>query len=254
MLVGRIVSNKKYGRRIEDIAHARCDVQLSRKRSHESGEIRRAMVIEVVGLQHHTCKFRKQIILFIGCAVRAYYANCLATFFVADFRKMFPDQLESFFPGGWCKTSFLPNQRLLETLCAVGEIECIASLDAQEIAVDAAFIAVIAADDLHASITSAHAQGGFTTVATMCADGAHMLHLPWPGLIAVCARSQSADRTDVNAHAALFALQMIFLIGSNDRDHTPVLHTQSPDIHAFTADTHAPVAQNAAWPIEINHR
>ena len=99
----------------------------------------------------------------------------------------------------------------------VGEVEGVASLDAQEVAVDAALVAIVAAHNLHAGIGAAHAQRGLAAVAAMRADGADVLHLPRPRLVAISAGGERADRADVDAHAALFALQMVFFIGRDDR-------------------------------------
>src|SRR5208283_851606 len=89
---------------------------------------------------------------------------------------------------------------------------------------------------------------------TMRADGADVLHLPWPSLVAVCARGKCADGADVNAHAALFALEVVFFIRRDDRARSAVVNAQSPDIHALSADADAAVAQNASRTVEIHHR
>ena len=101
---------------------------------------------------------------------------------------------------------------------------------------------------------AAHAQSGLASIAAMRADGAHVLHLPRPRLVAIRARGERADRADVDAHAALFALQMIFFIRSNDRTHAAVLHAERPHVHALAAYAHAAIAKNAARPVEEHHR
>src|SRR5271154_3322613 len=136
----------------------------------------------------------------------------------------------------------------------VGEIESVAAFHAQEIAVDAALVAVVAAHNFHAGIGAAHAQSRLAAVSTVGAGSAHMLHLPWPRLVAIGTGSQRAYRADINAHAALFAFEMVFFIGGNDGTHAAVLHPQRPHVHAFATDAYAAKAQNAARPVEINHR
>src|ERR1019366_4706629 len=99
--------------------------------------------------------------------------------------------------------------RRAEALAVVGEVESIAALDAEEIAVDAALVAIVAAHDFHAGIGAAHAESGLAAVAAMSADGADVLHFPRTRLVAIRSRSQRPDRTDVDAHAALFAFEVI---------------------------------------------
>src|SRR6266853_5376935 len=135
----------------------------------------------------------------------------------------------------------------------VREIEGISPLHAKEITVDAALIAIISAYNLRARLAGPHSQSGFTAIAAVSADRAHVIHLPRPGLITISPRGERAHRTDVDAHAALFAVQMIFLIGRNDRTDAAILHAQRPNVHALAADAHAAVAQNAARAIEINY-
>src|ERR1019366_6028520 len=115
-------------------------------------------------------------------------------------------------------------------------------------------LAVVAAHDLHAGVSAADAQRGFAAVAAMRADGADVFHLPGPGLVAIGTRGERADRADVNAHAALFALQMIFLVGRDDRAGAPVLDPQRPDVHAFAANPNAAIAQDATRTVEVHHR
>src|SRR5262249_48949512 len=81
-----------------------------------------------------------------------------------------------------------------------------------------------------------------------------MFHLPGAGFVAVSSRSESADGADIDAHPALFALEVIFPVRNDSGTHATVLDSQSPNIHAFAANTHAAVAQDAAGPIEIHYR
>src|SRR5258707_1211742 len=88
----------------------------------------------------------------------------------------------------------------------------------------------------------------------MGTDRAHVVHLPRTRLVTISARGERADRADVDAHPALFAVEMIFLVRRDDRTDAAILHSKRPDIHAFTADTHAAVTQDAARTVEIHHR
>src|ERR1700692_4231341 len=122
------------------------------------------------------------------------------------------------------------------------EIECVAAFDAQEFAVDTRMIPVVPANNL----VVAHAQRGLTPVRTVSADGADVLHLPRPRLIAISAAGERADRADVDAHAALIALQVILVIRRNLRVDAAVDDSQRADSHAFIANSHAAEAENAA--------
>src|SRR5580658_4634211 len=140
----------------------------------------------------------------------------------------------------------------------MGKVESVTALDAEEIAVDPALVAVVATDNLHASFRAAHAQRGLASVPAVSADRAHVLHFPRARFVAIGAGGERADRTDVDTHAALFAVEMVVLIGradirSNDRTDAAVLHAERPNIHAFTADAHAAIAQNAARAVEVHH-
>ena len=174
--------------------------------------------------------------------------------FVANFSKPFADQFKSFFPSRSRQFAVLANQRLGKAFFMMRKIECIAALDAQEIAINPALVAVVTADNLRASVALAHAQRGLTPVPAMGADRADVVHFPRTRFVTVRARGERADRADVDAHPALFAVQMIFLIGSDDRTDAAILDAQRPNIHAFAADAHAAVAKDAARTVEINHR
>src|SRR4051812_43518855 len=108
----------------------------------------------------------------------------------------------------------------------IHEIKGVASFNAQEVAVDSALIPVIATHDLHACLGGAYSQSGLTAIAAVGARSGNVLHLPGTGFIAVSAGGQRAHRADIDAHAALFALQMVFAIRSDYRVRTTVLHAQ----------------------------
>ena len=211
-------------------------------------------MIDIIRLQHHARELREQISFFVRGASRADHADRRSAILVANLGELLPDQLKRFFPGGRSQLAILANQRLRQPLFMIREIEGVAALDAEKISVDAALVAVVAAHNLHAGIGAPHAQRGLAAVAAVRADGADVLHLPRPRLVAIRAGGERADRADVDAHAALFALQMIFFIGRDDRTHAAVLHAQRPNVHALAADAHAAVAQNAARPVEEHHR
>src|SRR5207248_5522 len=126
------------------------------------------------------------------------------------------NQLQSFFPARFLQALASANQRTRQALITVCEVEGVTTLDAEEVAVDPALVAIIAAHDLQAGFMAAHTQRGLAAVAAVRAGGAHVLHLPRARLVAISARGQCAHRTNINAHAAFFALQMIFLVGRDN--------------------------------------
>src|SRR5581483_4463874 len=71
---------------------------------------------------------------------------------------------------------------------------------------------------------------------------------------AVSTRRESADRADVDAHAAFFALEMVFFVGSDERSNAAILDAESPDVHPFAADTHAAIAEDAARAVKEDDR
>src|SRR5580693_3919773 len=130
------------------------------------------------------------------------------------------------------------------------EIECVAALDAQKLAVDAAAIAIIAANNL--SVT--HAERGLASIRAVRADSADVLHLPRTRLVAITTTGQRADGANVDAGAAFIAFQMIVMVGKDFRNRAAVRHAQRAHTHAFVTYAHAAVAQDAARRIKKYHR
>src|SRR5690242_8417343 len=91
---------------------------------------------------------------------------------------------------------------LADAVFVRGEIEPEASLYAEKILVDAGEVAIVGAHDF----VIAHAEGDLAAVGAVRASGGDVLHLPGARLVAIGAAGEGADGTNVNAHAALFAL------------------------------------------------
>ena len=144
----------------------------------------------------------------------------------------------------------------------VGEIERITALIAQEVAIDAALVAVVAAHDLGTFVGGTHTEGCLAAVAAVRADRRDVIHLPGPGLVAIGTGGQRADRANIDTHAALFAVQARQVVrrklggnvGSNDGSGSAVLDAKCEHVHAFAAHAHAAVAKNAAWAIKEDDR
>src|SRR5580693_3337118 len=117
----------------------------------------------------------------------------------------------------------------------MGEIERIPSLDAQELAVYAGTVAVIAADNL----VVPHPEGRLAAIGTMCANRAHVLHFPRPRLIPVRAAGQRPDRANIDTLAAFVAVEMVAFIRRNQRNRAAIDYAQRPHTHAFIARPHA---------------
>src|SRR5271165_2519753 len=77
-------------------------------------------------------------------------------------------------------------------------------------------------------------------------------HFPRARFVAIGAAGERADRADVDAHAALFAIQMVLAVRDDDRLRAASAHTERLDVHAFVAHAHAAETQNAARRIVIN--
>src|ERR1035437_8342952 len=211
-------------------------------------------MVDVIRLEYDAGKLRKQIIFFVGGAIRPNHADRASAIAIANFAKPFSDQLKSFFPSRRCQLAVLANQRLGEALFVMREVESVAALDAEEIVIDPALVAIVAADDFHAGVATADAQCGLASVPAVGADRAHMVHFPRTRLVAVSPGSKRAHRANVDAHAALLAVEMVFLIACDDRTDAAVLLAERPNVHAFAADAHTALAQNAARTVEVHHR
>jgi hypothetical protein len=80
-----------------------------------------------------------------------------------------------------------------------------------------------------------------------------MRHLPGPGFVPISAGGKRTDGTNVDAHAALLALEVILLVRSNNATRTAVLDAERPDIHALAADADTAVAEDAPRAIEKDY-
>src|SRR6266700_4508649 len=134
----------------------------------------------------------------------------------------------------------------------IGEVESVTSLDAQKIAIDAAFVAIVAAHDFHACVGPANTQRGLAAVCAMCAGGADVLHFPRACLVAIRARGQRAYRTNINAHSALFAIEVVLHVRHDSRTGAAVLNSECPNNHTLAADANAAITQNAARAIKVH--
>src|SRR5664279_3085938 len=201
------------------------------------------MVVNVVGAQNQPRELLQQVIFFVAGAVGANHADSGGAVAGQHLLELRCDQLQCLLPSRRNEFAFVLDEWLLDAVAAVGEVEGVPPLDAEEVAIDAALVAVVAAHNLHAGVGAADAQRGLAAVSAMGADGADVLHLPRTRLVPISARGERADRADVDAHAALFALQMIFFIRRDNQAGTAILNAQRPDVHALAANPNAAIAQ-----------
>src|SRR5579871_250846 len=199
------------------------------------------MVVDVVGVQHFAREFLQIKILFVGGVVGTNYPEA------APIRQrqveLLGDRLQGLRPGNLFQLAIYAHHGGLQPFRMVVEIERVSSLDAQELAVDPGVIAIIAADDAIVART----ESGLAAVATMSADGADVRHLPGPRLVAIDPAGQRAHRADVDAGAALIALQVVSLIRSDLRKHATIDDAERAHPQALVADANAAETQDAAW-------
>ena len=87
------------------------------------------------------------------------------------------------------------------------------------------------------------------------ADGGDVVHLPGAGLVAIAAAGERADRADVDAHAALLAVEVVACrVGGDDGADAAILDAERPDVHAFAAHADAAIAEDAARAVEVDRR
>ena len=160
---------------------------------------------------------------------------------VANFFELAGGEADRVLPGGGFELACaVADERLREAIGALDEVEAEAALGAEEVAVDAALVAVVGADDLGAVVGLAHAERDFAAVGAVGADGGDVVHLPGARFVAIAAAGERAHRADVDAHAALLAVELVAPVFSNQlgtmTESTPRLwmpsaHTSMPSPH-----------------------
>ena len=186
MLLGGIVAQQQDGRRGHGIAQRSGAVLLSRDRAGEGGVVGGAVMIDVVGSQHRPGQLLQQVVFLVGGAVGADDADGAAAPALANFAQLGACVLQRLLPTDFGELAVrLAQQRLGQAVGVVGKVKGVASLDAQEVAVDAALVAVVAAQNLRAVIDAAHAQGGLASVPAVGADGGDVIHLPGAGFVTI---------------------------------------------------------------------
>ncbi len=155
---------------------------------------------------------------------------------------------QGIFPAGGHKLAVAAHERQLQALRVPREIKSEAALHAKEILVESGEIAIIGAQNF----VVAHAQRGLAAVRAVRADRGDVGHFPRARLVAVRAAGERADGADVDAHAALFAVQMILAVRNDHRLRAARAHAERFDVHALVAHAHAAETQNASRRVVIN--
>jgi hypothetical protein len=179
-----------------------------------------AVVVDVVGADDGAGELLEEVIFLVGGAVGADDADAVGTLGVAQLAEACAGEGECLFPGDWLEAAVgLAEQWGREALDAVGEVEAVAAFVAEEVAVHAALVAVVAANDFGAVGDGADTEGGLAAIAAMGADGGDVVHLPGAGFIAIGTRGESSYGAGVDAHAALLAVERGHAVGRfADRD------------------------------------
>src|SRR5436309_2211247 len=80
-----------------------------------------------------------------------------------------------------------------------------------------------------------------------------MVHFPWAGFVAIDAGRQRADGTDVNARAALIALEMITVRRRDLANHAAIDDAERTYSVSLAADANTAVAQDTARGVEEDY-
>src|SRR5262249_45820373 len=137
----------------------------------QTGVVGSAMVVDVIGAEGLPREALKEIVLFVGSAIRSDETNGIGTVEIADALELRCNGLCGFFPGGGIELVAFAHHRLLDSLGMMGEVEAEAAFDAEEVLVDAGEVTIVGAQDL----VIAHAEGSLAAVRTMRADRRHVL-------------------------------------------------------------------------------
>src|SRR4029077_16111692 len=113
-------------------------------------------------------------------------ADRCAALSVANFFQPGCCETESMFPGGGLKLAQrITDERLGESLGAVNEVESKATLGAEEVTVDSAFVAIVGANNFRAVVGLSNSQCHFASVGAVRANGGDVVHFPRTRLVAI---------------------------------------------------------------------
>src|SRR5436190_4242556 len=128
------------------------------------------MVVDILGAEALPGELLQEVILFVGGVIRSDDAELAAA--RVNLGELRRNRLECFGPGDRLKRFAGTQHGRLQAFRMLDEIESVAALDAQKLAVDAAGIAIVPAHDLVVAATESSA----AAVAAMGADGPDVVH------------------------------------------------------------------------------
>src|SRR5262245_24752950 len=204
-----IIGDDEHGLHAVEIGSGRERVALTAQSVKERNDVARAVMIDVVGVETLTHQLLQIVILFVGGATRSDDSEFATT--ILHFAKPLRNGGERVRPRNGHEVAIDAEERRLQALRVVIKVERVAALDAEEVAVDAGVVTIVAADDL----VVADAECGAASVGAVRANRADVLHFPGAGLIAVSAAGERADGADIYAHAAFVALEMVAAVRRN---------------------------------------
>jgi hypothetical protein len=157
MLLREVAGDDQHGFRGVEIFEGGKLAGLAAQRVDQRNNVAGAVVIDAVGAQRRAGELLQQIVLFVGRTRGADDTEIGP----GEGLELFGYQLERTAPTGRFELAgFVADERRLQPFGVLREVERVTALDAEELAVDAALVAVVAADDL----VVADAEGGFAAV------------------------------------------------------------------------------------------
>ncbi len=242
MLVRRIAANKQDRAALGNVAQACGFAGVACECARERRVIRSPLVVDIVGAKNRPRKLLQQVVLFVRGAVGADDAYRRTAARVANLLQLSSGNANGMLPCGGLELALrISDERLRKPVGALDEVESEAALGAKEIAVDAALVAIVGANDLGAVVGLAHAERDFAAVGAVGANGGNVVHLPGAGFVAIAAAGERAHRADVDAHAALLAVELVApnvfpsmfgtITESAPRLWMPSAHTSMPSPH-----------------------
>ncbi len=211
MLVGGIAADEEDGAGGGDVAQAGgFAAGVAGEGAGKGCVIGGALVVDVVGAENGARELLQQVVFFVGGAVGADDADGRTAARVANFFQFAGGDADRVLPrGGFELALRVADERLREAVGALDEVEAETALGAEKVAVDAALVAIVGANDRGAVVGLAHAERNFAAVGAMRADGGDVVHLPGARFVAIAAAGERAHGANIDAHAALLAIELV---------------------------------------------
>ena len=108
------------------------------------------MVVDVVGADDRAGELLEEVVFLVGGAVGADDCDGVGAALLAEVAEARAGEGEGFVPGDGRELAVFADERRGEALDVVGEVEGVAALVAEEVAVHAGLVAVVAAHDFGA--------------------------------------------------------------------------------------------------------